>query len=138
MKDMKRLTAIIETSSENYSAYIEGVDGVTATGATIDEVKQNLVEAVEELVEFCKETGSEIPDELTGDYDLTFVMDTKSVLEHYSGIFSKSALERMTGINQKQLWHYASGLRKPRRAQTVKIERALHKLGADLLALQLS
>lgn len=69
---MRRVTAIIETSSENYSAYIEGVDGVTATGATLDEVKQNLVEAVEELVESCKETGSLVPEELSGDYELNF------------------------------------------------------------------
>jgi len=33
------------------------------------------------------------------------------VLNYYKGIFTLSALERLTGINQKQLQHYASGLR---------------------------
>ena len=37
------------------------------------------------------------------------------------------ALEKLTGINQKQLHHYATGLRKPREAQRKKIETALHK-----------
>ena len=55
----------------------------------------------------------------------------------YKGIFTNSALERITGINQKQFQHYASGLKKPRAAQAKKIESALHKLGSELLALEL-
>jgi hypothetical protein len=43
----------------------------------------------------------------------------------------------MTGINQKQLQHYASGLRKPRTQQMKKIESALHQLGNELLAVEL-
>jgi len=43
----------------------------------------------------------------------------------------------MTGINQKQLHHYASGLKKPRQEQRKKIETALHKLGEELLAIEL-
>ena len=31
----------------------------------------------------------------------------------YCGIFTKSGLERLTGINQKQLWHYANGKTSP-------------------------
>lgn len=64
-------------------------------------------------------------------------MDVESVLDFYSGIFTKAGLERITGINQKQLWHYASGARKPRPEQAVKLESALHKLGEELLAISL-
>ena len=35
--------------------------------------------------------------------------------------------------DQRQLWHYASGMRKPRPAQRKRIEEGLHKLGAELL-----
>jgi len=52
-------------------------------------------------------------------------------------VFTKPALERLTGINQKQLHHYATGLKKPRPAQRKKIESALHKLGKELLTIQL-
>jgi transcriptional regulator with XRE-family HTH domain len=41
-------------------------------------------------------------------------------------MLSKSGLEKITGINQKQLWHYASGLRKPSPATIHKIETGLH------------
>ena len=55
----------------------------------------------------------------------------------YEGIFTKSGLERLTGINQKQLWHYANGVSKPRPAQRRKIEDALHRLGSELVSLSL-
>ena len=47
------------------------------------------------------------------------------------------ALERLTGINQKQLHHYLAGYRKPREPQRKKIENALHNLGRELLAVRL-
>jgi len=52
-------------------------------------------------------------------------------------VFSKPALERLTGINQKLLHQYATGLKKPREAQRKKIEAALHRLGIELLSVEL-
>ena len=45
--------------------------------------------------------------------------------------------KKLTGINQKQLWHYAKGISKPRQEQRRKIENALHKLGSELVSLSL-
>ena len=59
----------------------------------------------------------------------------ESLLFFYEKILSKAALERLTGINQKQLSHYACGRSKPRPAQAQKIVNALHTLGRDLLAI---
>ncbi|MBR1539469.1 MAG: hypothetical protein IJ636_08195 [Bacteroidales bacterium] len=64
-------------------------------------------------------------------------MDVKSLLTLYEKIFTKSGLERLTGINQKQLWHYAKGYSTPRKAQVMKIESALHRLGNELLSVHL-
>lgn len=132
-----QLTVIIEKADNNYSAYIDGIDGIVTTGNSIDEIKKNMVEAIELYVDTCKELDLECPEELEGDYQLNFKMDVKSLLEFYSGIFTKAGLERITGINQKQLWHYASGNRNPRPEQKIKIETALHKLGEDLLSINL-
>ena len=74
---------------------------------------------------------------MKGKYKLVFRFDTESLLNYYKGVFSNSALERITGINQRQLQHYASGLKKPRTVQLKKIENALHKLGGELLAVEL-
>ena len=134
---MRTVTIIIERAENNYSAYIEGIDGVTATGATLDEIKNNMLESIKALVESCEEFGCELPEELKGEYELRFKMDAQSFLDFYAGVFSKSGLERLTGINQKQLWHYASGNRIPRAEQRLKLESALHKLGEELLSITL-
>ena len=133
----RKLTGIIECSENNYCASVKELDGVVATGATITEIKERLTEAIEDLIETCEEGGYEIPEVLKDGYTIEFKMDVKSLLSVYYGIFTKSALERLTGINQKQLWHYANGLSKPRKAQKEKIESALHRLGSELLAIHL-
>ena len=119
---MKTLKIIIERAENNYSAFIDGVDGIIATGNSVDEIKSNMISAIEAYVEECKELGCELPEALKGEYELCFKMDVKSLLDFYSGIFSKAGLERITGINQKQLWHYASGGRNPRPEQAMKLE----------------
>jgi predicted RNase H-like HicB family nuclease len=134
---MQTLTAIIESLENNYSAYIKDVDGVVATGSTIEEIKANLVEAVRLYVETCHDLGCDLPEALKGEYQIVFSMDVKSLLTLYQGIFTKAGLEKLTGINQKQLWHYASGISTPRKAQVLKIEKAIHRLGQELLSIQL-
>lgn len=134
---MQTLTAIIESLENNYSAYIKDVDGVVATGSTIEEIKANLVEAVRLYVETCHNLGCDLPEALKGEYQIVFSMDVKSLLTLYQGIFTKAGLEKLTGINQKQLWHYASGISTPRKAQVLKIEKAIHRLGQELLSIQL-
>ena len=131
------LHAVIETAETNYAAYVEEITGVAATGHTLAEVKAGLLDALDFLVESCIEDGDEIPAELLGDYVIDFRMDVRSFLSVYSGIFTKSGLERLTGINQKQLWHYANGKSVPRRAQVLRIEEALHRLGEELLSIHL-
>lgn len=134
---MVTLHAVIEKAKYNYSAYVEEIDGVCGVGNTLDEVKRSMEEGLVVLKEACIEYGDPVPEELQGEYKVVFRMDTRSFLEMYCKIFTKSALERMTGINQKQLWHYANGLSTPRPATVAKIEKALHQLGEELLSLEL-
>ena len=135
---MYTLHATIESTEHNYSAYIENLDGIVATGATIAEIKESLLSAVADFRESCKELGCELPDEIKeDDFQIEFKMDVKSLLNLYTGIFTKSGLERLTGINQKQLWHYANGKSVPRKKQVKRIEQAIHRLGQELIAIQL-
>ena len=131
------LKAIIERAENNYSAYFEDLDGVVSVGDTLEEIKVNLSEALAVYIEASKEMGCDFPEFLKGEYKIQFSMDVKSLLEYYEGIFTKAGLERLTGINQKQLWHYAKGISHPRRAQKERIEKALHRLGAELSSISL-
>lgn len=136
-KIMKKVIVVIERAENNFSAYVQDVDGITATGKTIEEIKTSIINAVEEYKSACRNLGLEVPAELKGDYEIAFELDIQSFLMIYQGIFTKSGLEKLTGINQKQLWHYANGVTKPRQAQRRKIESALHRLGNELLSLSL-
>jgi hypothetical protein len=59
------------------------------------------------------------------------------LLNYYKGIFTNASLERITGIKQKQIQHYATGLKKPRTAQKIKIQNSLHELAGELMAIEL-
>jgi predicted RNase H-like HicB family nuclease len=132
---MKEVRIIIEKSSDMFSAYAENVEGVYGGGETVEEARQSILDAIRLLKEHNKK--QHVPAILQGDYELVYKFDVESFLNYYRKIFTKSGLEKLTGINQKQLQHYSSGLKKPRPAQAKKIESALHKLGSELLAIEL-
>ena len=132
---MKQVKVVIEKTKNHYDAYSENVEGIYGGGETADEAKQSIVSAIELLKKYNHK--DKVPAILKGEYKLVFRFDTESLLNFYKGVFSNSALERITGINQRQLQHYASGLKKPREPQLRKIEKALHKLGGELLAVEL-
>ena len=133
----KDVTVIIEHAGNNFSACVSDVDGIAVTGDSIDEIKTSMYEAIEDYIQVCEDFGFEIPDQFKTEYELFFELDVCSLLKIYEGIFSKAGLEKLTGINQKQLWHYANGKSKPRQEQRLKIEKGLHRLGNELISLHL-
>lgn len=113
-------------------------DGIAvATGKTFEELKEQMEEAISFHLEGMQEDDETIPAEFKGEHELAFRFDAQNLLQHYNGIFTNAALERLTGINQKQLQRYATGLSKPRREQAEKIKNALHNLGKELLVVEL-
>jgi len=129
---MKFVKIIIKRSEGAFWAYAEQVEGMSGGGDTVQEAKQSVLDSIE----LQKDLGN-WPKSLGENYELTYKFDTESLLNYFKGVFTHAAFERITGINQKQLQHYASGHRKPRPLQAKKIEAALHKLGNELLAVEL-
>lgn len=132
---MEKLIINIGASKDHFGAYAENVSGIYAAGNTVTEAKKDVLEAIRLIKENLPE--SQWPDIIKGEYSIEWKYDTQSLLQHYSGIFTNAALERMTGINQKQLWNYANGISKPRENVRRKIEKALHSLGEELITLSL-
>ena len=56
-----RYAIVIEQARGNYSAYVPDLPGCIATGATIEEVEQQLREAIEFHLEGMREDGIEAP-----------------------------------------------------------------------------
>ena len=135
---MGKIVVTVGMTEKNYSAHVNVGDGIAvATGKTFEELKKQMNEAVDFHLEGMREDGDEIPEVFNSEYELVFLFYPDSLLRHYSGIFTNAALERLTGINQRQIQRYASGVSKPRESQAKKIEEALHNLGRELLAVEL-
>lgn len=127
---MARVCVIIEKGTDLFSAWAENIPGIYGEGESVKEVKEDILKSISLYKELNEEKN--IPEELKGEYEIEWHFDVQSFLQYYSGIFTKAALERITGINQKQLGHYASGLKKPRKAQVEKIETALQNFFDDM------
>lgn len=126
-----KLKINICASADSFGGYAENCPGIYVAGNSVAEVK----EEVHRLIGVLKEEWpkSEWPQPLLEDWPIEWHYDVQSLLNHYQGVFTNAALERLTGINQKQLWNYANGVSKPRKQAREKIENALHSLGRELL-----
>jgi len=132
---MKTIIIKIGASSDYFGAYAENCDGIYGAGETPEAAMTDALKGLELFVG--SREKKDLPAILQGEYTIEYQYDTQSFLNYYNKIFTNVALERITGINQKLLHHYASGLKKPRVMQRKKIETALHRLGNELLSVRL-
>lgn len=133
---MKTVEVIVEHAENNLSAYIEGAPVITV-GNDVKEIEKNMKEAVELYLESCKEMNIAPVEILQGEFTLKFKIDAATFINYYSSIFTKAALSRITGINERQLWHYAAGVHKPRKQQLEKIQKGINALTEELAAINL-
>ena len=122
-------------SSDHFGAFSENCEGIYAAGDTVEEVRKDTLEAIRLIKQDLPE--EQWPAPIRGEYEIEWHYDTQSLLQYYQGIFTNAAMERLTGIHQKQLWNYAHGVSKPRLAARNKIQNALHRLGRELVSLSL-
>ena len=133
---MRAVEVIVENAGDNLSAYIEGAPVITV-GNDVKEIEKNMKEAVELYLESCKEMNIAPVEILQGEFTLKFKIDAATFINYYSSIFTKAALSRITGINERQLWHYAAGVHKPRKQQLEKIQKGINALTEELSAINL-
>ena len=133
---MRTVAVIVEDAGPNLSAYIEGAPVITV-GNDVKEIEKNMKDAVELYLESCQEMNIAPVEVLQGEFTLKFKIDAATFINYYSSIFTKAALSRITGINERQLWHYAAGVHKPRKQQLEKIQKGINALTEELAAINL-
>jgi predicted RNase H-like HicB family nuclease len=131
---MKILRAILSKGADDFGAWFENLDGVYGAGETVAEAKKNLLDGLALYARHNQTVPAWIRNKA---YKVVYKFDAESILNYYRGIFTNAALERLTGINQRQIQHYASGAKRPRPTQLKKIETAFHQLGEELIAVEL-
>ena len=128
---MNTLQVIVEYAGDNLSAYINDLP-IVSVGKTLSDIKRDITQAIQTYKESCAELGVEPSSLVKGEYELSFVIDATTFINYYSSIFTKAALSRITGINERQLWHYAAGLHKPRKKQLERIQCGVQTLTEEL------
>ena len=122
---MTNTTAIIERGGDGkYSIFIEDKSypyGIIGTGNNVHEAMEDFKAGYEEMKEYVESIG-----EAFQETSFSFKYDVPSFLQEYAYAFSLAGLERITGINQKQLGHYISGYRRPSAKTIRKIESGIH------------
>lgn len=127
---MKQIKAYVEKSDYGFSVYMEDNDldyGIIGEGKTATEAINDFRQAYEEMREYYKDEGKDFEE-----VNFEFVYDIASFLQYYAFAFTLAGLERITGINQRQLSHYINGVSKPTRRTIEKIENGIHNFSRDL------
>lgn len=128
----------VSWSGDNYCCVWEdGQDGsVVVTAKTMDKLKEYFAESLRLHIRGCVEDGDAFPEYLVnGDYDIEYDLDAAALIRNAETFTTMSAISRISGINQKQLSHYANGVKHPRPIQLARIKGALAIIGTQLLAL---
>lgn len=137
-QDMKRVKVIIGRVNEGeyvYSAVMEAPEvgfGLNGIGRTIEEAKSDLLEAYNEIKELSAAEGKEC-EELQFDYSY----DIPSFLKYYEYALSLAGLERISGINQRQLSHYINGTSTPRKTTVDKFRKRIKAFAEELSSTEL-
>ena len=101
---MKKNIVEISFVNKNFSAHVPALIGCVSTGASPEEIKANIEEAIQFHLEGMKEDSDTIPASFKGKYELVFKFDTQSLLKYYKNVITGSALERYSGSGLRLLW----------------------------------
>lgn len=127
---MAKIEITIDRSENNYSAVGTYQDYTfVATHKTFEGVKGALLDSVRQTHEWEVEAGKESDlDQLEPVYTLTI----SALLGSLTNVITQTFLSEVTGINPKQLSHYAQGIRRPRPAQAERIREGIRRIGLQL------
>ena len=131
---MKTVKVFIEKSSYGFSAYMDDTPldyGCIGEGKTVEETIEDFKACYNEMRQTFEDAGEPFEE-----VELVFCYDIPSFLQEFAFAFSLAGLERITGVNQKQLGHYISGYRKPSEKTIRKIEDGIHRFSQQLSAVR--
>lgn len=127
---MKKLKVVIEPTNTGYSAFIQNIgDSVTTVGNTIDEVAENIYEALELLFDTERK-------KIEKEFKFEYLISIQTFFDIFKSI-NVSELARSAEVNESLLRQYAKGIKYPSIKQAKKIESAIHKLGENLKSIKI-
>lgn len=132
---MKAQVIIERGADGTYDANMEFIKsvpfGLLGQGKTVAEAIADFYNSYGEMQAMYKAEGKECPA-----LELDFRYDVPSFLQYYAYAFTLAGLERITGVNQRQLSHYISGYRKPSERTARKIEEKIKNFAKEIEAVR--
>ena len=87
---MKKNTVEISFTGNNFSAHIPALPGCVSVGDTMEEIKNNIYEAINFHLQGMQEDGDALPKSFAGDYKIVYKFDYSRGLNKNSFIFKLS------------------------------------------------
>ena len=138
METLKKVKVFVDWADKNFCASVDDIvpGAVVLTAKNIIELKRETMSTIRFHVDGMIADGDEVPQWLAnGNFVLEFVYVSAAALIHACEPYATlAALSRATGINQRQLSHYANGIRNPRPKQRKRIVDGIHQIGEELLS----
>lgn len=138
MEETKIIKVYVEWTDKNFCASLSdnAPGSIVVTAKNIIELKREVAETLKFHIEGMQADGDEVPQWLVeGNYEFDYdYLSAAALIKACEPYASLAALSRATGINQRQLSHYANGIRHPRPEQRKRIVEGMHKIGMELLS----
>lgn len=130
---MEKLLMHVTHTNTGYACWCDLLPGwTTSHGNDFSKFERYVYESLNFYVKCAREDGEEYPPILDGEYRLVYDFDICGLLNYYQGVLTFAGLQKITGINQKQLAHYAAGRSKPRKQIAETIVSSLINFGNNL------
>jgi len=107
------------------------VDGFVIARDSVEKLKHDLPDGIAFHIEGLYDEERALWMNEPYGFDYVF-RDIPTLIEGYSGLINQSSLARISGINESLMRQYVSGLKRPSRKVTERIESGLKKYADEL------
>lgn len=136
---MEKIRVDVSWVDKNFGAMLgSNVPGaVVLTAKTYEELIKEVPRTLLFHINGMIADGDEVPQWLRdGDYVFDYHLDTAAVIRSCERYASIASMARASGMNERQLSHYANGTKHARTKQRERIIAGLHKIGEELIAVE--
>ena len=128
---MKILKVIVNKAGKSVSAHLPEIEGFVIARESIEKLKHDLLAGITFHIEGLYDEEREVWMSEPFNFEYVF-QDIPTLLEGYSGLINQSSLARISGINESLMRQYVSGLKRPSRKVTERIESGLKKYADEI------
>lgn len=133
---MEKIIVNVSWCDKNFCASLgDNVPGAAVfTASTYDELQEEAKQSLAFHIDGMLADGDDVPQWLVaGDYEFEFVLDAAALIHSCEPYVSIAAISRASGINQRQLSHYANCTKKARPEQRQRIINGIHRIGSRMI-----